>query len=158
MLKLCAKLSTQDILCVVLLWKTRISHSSASLLQPSGNRHYSMILGLSFTMQQQKIPVTNGTMTYQFCVQCLAETITLMSCLVQGGGLTNCRWNLFGSALKKCCQGRLNCLWKARNAVFSGVLVCDFIFLCGFLPFQFMFFGNYLRMIIWFSVTACENE
>jgi hypothetical protein len=70
----------------------------------------------------------------------------------------NCRWNLFGYALKRFCQSRLNCEWKARNAVFSGVLGCDFTFLCGFLPFDLMFTGNYLWMIIWFCVTAWDNE
>ena len=105
----------------------------------------------------KKIPVTNRTVTYQFCLQHLAETVTLMSCLVQGGGLTNCRWNVFGSALKRFCQSRLNCDWKARNDVLSGVLGCDFIF-CGFLLFHSMFSGNYLWMIIRFGVTAWENE
>ena len=106
----------------------------------------------------KKIPVRNRTITYQFCLQRLAETITLMSSLVQDGGLTKCRWNLFGSALKRFCQSRLNCEWKGRNAVFSGILGCDFIFLCGFIQFHFMFSDNYLWMIIRYGVTAWENE
>jgi len=106
----------------------------------------------------KKIPVTNRTMTCQFCLQHLAETVTLMSCLVQGAVLMNWKWNLFGSALIRFCQSRLNCEWKAWNAVFSGVLGCDFICLCGFLPYHFMFSGKYLWMIIRFGVTACGNE
>jgi hypothetical protein len=70
----------------------------------------------------------------------------------------NCRWKLFGSAFIRFFQSRWNCEWKARNAVFSGVLGCDFILFCGFLPFHLMFFVNYLWMIIRFGVTAWENE
>jgi len=40
-----------------------------------------MILGLSFTIQQQKYRSDNRTLTYWFCIQRLAETIILMSCL-----------------------------------------------------------------------------
>jgi len=37
---------------------------------------------------------------------------------------------------------------------FVVVLGCDFIFLCGFLPFHFVVSGNYFWMIIRFGVTA----
>jgi hypothetical protein len=43
----------------------------------------------------KNIPVTNRTVTYQFCLQYLAETVALMWCLVQAGGLMNRRWSLF---------------------------------------------------------------